>query len=227
MRHKARASVVEQAWKVVLSQADKSRVRKARQDAKNGAVSDVRMGDGTITATVRASGPERGTFQVVLPWLADYTQHGKHVAKWLAHRPDWIAAHFASEWDPELLSFLNENGLNVFPDETTFERLKWEAKCTCSDWQPLCSHMLSLLFYLLADADEHPLHVFRFVGLDVEWLLDEAHRESARWVSEQGERNDSVGQRIPSRDVTIRVNELLGDVEAVSPSGRLAPRFGK
>lgn len=226
-KRKVHAAVVEQAWKDIIRQADKSRVRKAKQDAKNGAVQDIRMLAGGIAATVKASGPERGTCHVVLPWLADYTGHRASVAKWLAHRPDWVAAHFAGVWETDFIQFLTENGLSVFPDSSVWDDLQQEIKCTCSDWQPLCSHVLALLFHLLWDADEHPLQVFRFVGLNVVELLNEAHHESVTWFYNhtQDDMTNEMEDQQQSGFGPANLAELLNDVEATVPNGRLVPHF--
>ncbi|GEO25616.1 hypothetical protein AAC03nite_14010 [Alicyclobacillus acidoterrestris] len=231
VKSKGRASVVENAWKVVLKEADKSRARKGKQDAKSGAVSNVRTHDGGIVASVKTTGPERGTFQVFLPWLADYTGHRLDVAKWLARRPDWIAAHFTGSWDLDFVQFVTDNQLNLFPDETTWQKIEHESKCTCSDWQPVCAHVLALLYHLLASADANPLNIFQFVGLSVDELLDEAHRESARMVmAEQSEERD-VSLTAHSLDDTQEASArrdlraLIAHVEPVAPNGRLVPQF--
>lgn len=221
MSVKPRQSAMEQAWKPLLSQADKSRVRKAKQDARNKAVSRIRGGDGQITATVRASGPERGSFQVVIPWLADYTAHQSVVAKWLAARPDWLAAHFACEWEPSFKAFLNTNQIQVFPDESILEQMNWQTKCTCNDWQSLCAHALALLFHLLWEADEHPLYIFGFVGLDVDWLLDEAHK-SASQLEQEEELKIDVDATHGFTNL-FDVCESLRGIAPTEPMGRLVP----
>ncbi|MFB5190390.1 hypothetical protein [Alicyclobacillus fastidiosus] len=239
MKSKARTPIVEGAWKVVLKEADKSRVRKGKQDARVGAVSDVRTHDGGIVATVKTAGPERGTFQVFMPWLADYTGHSQDVAKWLARRPDWIAAHFAGDWEQDFIKFVTENQLHLFPDETTWGKLERETKCTCNDWQPVCAHVLALLFYLLSAADAEPLHVFRFVGLSIDALLDEAHRESALSFAAERRVRDQESAPSPASvaeksalwlDDASRSNKrdlwnLMTRVETVTPNGRLIPQF--
>ncbi|MFD1673442.1 hypothetical protein [Alicyclobacillus fodiniaquatilis] len=224
MSAKARISVVEQAWKNILQQADKSRVRRGKQDARAGVVHDVHMRQGVIAATVKATGPERGNFQVVLPCLADYTAYANQVAKWLAHRPDWIAAHFSGEWDIDLIDFVNENGLTLFPDDSSWNKLQDQTKCTCSDWQPLCVHAFALLHHLLAEAQQHPLAIFRFVGLEVDWLLDQAHRESEQWLRHAHPVRETLepsafGAGGPQRTIAVP------DDTPMESSGRLVPQF--
>lgn len=228
MSTKSKQSVLEQAWRPLLSQADKSRVRKGKQDARNHFVTQVQMRDGYIAGMVRNTGPERGSLRVVVPWLADYTSHQVTVAKWLAERSDWIAAHFAGEWEPSFKSFLNTNQIQVFPDDTSIEQMNWKTKCTCSDWQPLCGHVLALLFHLLWDADEHPLHVFRFVGLNVDWLLDEAHRQNAtNWEKREVDKEVLQFQSQGEQGATKFTNicDYLQKVDEVEPNGRLIPQF--
>lgn len=220
---------VESAWKSTLQQADKSRVRKAKQDARAGAVSRVQMQEGGMSAMVKASGPERGVFQVFLPLLADYTSHGSQVAAWLARRPDWIAAHFAGEWERPFAQFIEENGLNVFPDDHAYARLQCESKCTCSDWQPLCPHALAFLYHLIWEAESHPLAVFRFVGLDEEQLLNEAHQIGVGWIRQQeltsSDGEIGIGQSASQESVQSNIAQLLLEVQEGEPSGRLIPHF--
>lgn len=228
MSPKTKQSVLELAWRPLLSQADKSRVRKGKQDARNHVVTEVQAHEGYISGLVRNTGPERGTLRVVVPWLADYRSHRLSVAKWLAERSDWVAAHFAGEWDPSFKAFLSTNQIQVFPDETAVEHLGWDVKCTCSDWQPLCGHVLALLFHLLWDADDHPLHVFRFVGLDVDWLLDEAHRQGAE-NREVNEIDKDILQFESDEEQNVAkfsdMNDYLQALEQVEPNGRLVPQF--
>ncbi|SDW20588.1 hypothetical protein SAMN04489725_10361 [Alicyclobacillus hesperidum] len=225
-------SVLEPFWRPVWNAVDKARVRKARQEAKAGAVVHVELVRGEIWAQVRASGPRRSC-QVALPLLAHYEEHIEAVAKWLAMRPDWMAAHFAGEWDPEYVAFLKSNRLDVLPDDSVVDKLRWGAKCTCDDSDPLCVHVLTALLHLIWEADEHPLRVFRFVGLDEELLLDAAHGWTARWVRSTKADSRGAGATDPTTDPIEQVTDAVSAWNVAiwlkgagtNPVGRLVPHF--
>ncbi|GMA58596.1 hypothetical protein GCM10025858_30990 [Alicyclobacillus sacchari] len=107
-------SVLEPFWRPVWDAVDKARVRKARQEAKAGAVVHAELLRGEIWAQVRISGPRRSC-QVALPFLAHYEEHIEAVAKWLAMRPDWVAAHFAASGTRNLRRFSSLISLTYCP----------------------------------------------------------------------------------------------------------------
>lgn len=228
MKAKPKVSALETAWKEVLVDVDKSRLRKAKQDARTGGVLRIRKETGGMSAQVRVTGQVRATYQVFIPWLADFTSHQSQVAEWIARRPSWVAAHFAGEWEPSFVQFLKENQLPVFPDKDTVQRLVQNVKCTCSDWQPLCLHALMVIYDLIFTTEVHPLAVFRFVGLEEETLLDEAHQFAVKWTKQQDITTTSSGSN--GGDVVEQIQgksfiDWVNDEKEVTPNSRLVPLF--
>ncbi|WP_067619407.1 hypothetical protein [Alicyclobacillus acidiphilus] len=224
MKAGTRKRTLESLWKLVWKDIDKSRIRRAKQEAKAGAVAQLAVKEGEIQAVVRTGGPTRGSYHVSIPLLADYTAHRQEVVRWLTYCPRWIAAHFAGQWDEGFWTFIEENELAVFPNDTTLEKLQWGTKCTCSDWEPLCVHALTVLAEMVAQAEERPLRIFRFVGLEETDLLDGVHQMSAdiyetvqsNWIRTIAE------QKTPSDGETC---DWMYEVEESTPSGRLVPQF--
>lgn len=224
MRASSRKRTLDALWKHVWKDVDKSRIRRAKQEAKAGAVVNLSVQSTGIHATVRPSGPTRATYQVIIPLLSDYTAHHHEVVRWLATCPRWVAAHFAGQWDDTFWSFIEENELSVFPDDKTIEKLNWGAKCTCSDWEPLCIHALAVIMRMIADAEEMPLNIFRFVGLDVSTLLLEVHRQSVAMYEQY--QPDGIRKLVElPMSADAETSDWMFQVEESAPSGRLVPQF--
>jgi len=165
-------------WEPVLAEVDKSHLRAATRLAMSGAVrARVWDGDGW-RAVVERSGTRRA-FDVWLPKLADYAGHARDVARWLAMRPDWLAAHYAGEWDESFLEFLSTHQVEVVPTRETAARLRALSTCTCEEADPLCPHVLAVLLAFIWEAEGSPLAAFRMVGIEVEQLLDLVQEETA------------------------------------------------
>ncbi|GMA58597.1 hypothetical protein GCM10025858_31000 [Alicyclobacillus sacchari] len=85
------------------------------------------------------------------------------------------------------------------------------------------------MFHLIWDADEHPLRVFRFVGLDEESLLAAAHDWTAQWVgSTEAALRDATavgqtGQAMEAVSAWDVATWLQGG--GTNPVGRLVPHF--
>lgn len=165
-------------WESVLAEVERSHLRAAARLAMSGAVR-ARAWDGHgWSAVVERSGTRRA-FDVWLPKLADYAGHARDVARWLAMRPDWLAAHYAGEWDESFLEFLTTHQVEVVPTRETLVRLRALSTCTCEETDPLCPHVIAVLLGLIWEADRHPLAAFRLVGIEEERLLDLVHEETA------------------------------------------------
>lgn len=169
-----RLSLVEQQWKPVLDLAEKGRLRRGKLAARQGDVVELRVSGRGLSARVRG-GFSHGTFDVEIPSFADWSSHMDSVARWFARRPDWLGSFLSGEWSKDWLSLTERAGLRLFPDAQAADRIRWEAKCSCQDWEPLCPHILATIYRFIMDLEREPLTILNFVGLSVEAVLDRAH----------------------------------------------------
>ncbi|WP_062309573.1 hypothetical protein [Alicyclobacillus sendaiensis] len=201
-------------WEPVLSEAAPTHLRAATRLVTSGAVRWKAWDGNGWKAVVERSGTRRA-FDVWLPKLADYAPHARDVARWLAMRPDWLAAHHAGEWDKSFLDFLGAHQVEVVPTRETLARLRALSTCTCEETDPLCPHVLAVLLVLIGEAERSPLAAFRMVGIDVEPLLDLAQEETAAIAGatgasrrgDLGEASGALGAWNPEvwcRDVEVR-----------------------
>lgn len=171
-----RASFVESHWKVLLDKAESSRLRRAKVTAKQGVVKGVTVADKVIVATVKLG--RSGSFRVQVPTVDWWATFLDEVAIWLSRRPDWLAALYAKTWNDEYLEFVTQAGLSLFPQPSMVDEWISGVRCTCSDREPLCPHVLTLVYYLVWEMQRNPLAALRYVGLDVEKLLSSAKAHS-------------------------------------------------
>ncbi|MBF8377013.1 hypothetical protein IW967_03865 [Alicyclobacillus mali] len=172
-------------WEPVLAEVDPSHLRAATRLAMSGAVRSRAWDGAGWRAVVERSGTRRA-FDVWLPKLADYAGHARDVARWLAMRPDWLAAHYAGEWDESFLDFLSAHQVEVVPTGETAARLRALSTCTCEEMDPLCPHVVAVLLAFIWEADTNPLAAFRLVGIEVDQLLDLVQEETAALASAAG-----------------------------------------
>ncbi|SIS78770.1 hypothetical protein [Alicyclobacillus vulcanalis] len=165
-------------WESVLAEADTPHLRAATRLAMAGAVRARARDGGGFRAVVERSGTRRA-FDVWVPQLADYAGHARQVAHWLAMRPDWLAAHYAGEWDESFLAFLAAHQVEVVPTRESIVRLRALSTCTCEETDPLCPHVLALLLQLIWEAEARPLAAFQLVGIEEAHLLDLVQQETA------------------------------------------------
>ncbi len=171
-----KASMVESHWKVLFDKAESSRLRRAKVTAKQGVVKGVTVSDKVIVATVKLG--RTGNFRVQVPAVDWWATFLDEVAIWLSRRPDWLAALYAKTWNDEFLEFVTQAGLSLFPQPSTVDEWISGVRCTCSDREPLCPHVLTLVYHLVWEMQSNPLAAFTYVGLDVEKLLSSAKAHS-------------------------------------------------
>lgn len=178
-------SLVEGRWKPVFDLVEKSRLRRGKALAKQGGVKRLVARDGVVTTSVRGGGLN-DSFQVRFPTVDWLAPHLDAVAVWFARRPDWQAGLLAGEWDRELVAFLDENQVHLFPDEAIAKRIVGEMECGCFDVQAPCIHGVAAVCRMEFDMEADPLLVFSYAGIDADLLLDRIHEKAFELVSAQG-----------------------------------------
>lgn len=171
-----RSGFVETHWKPFLDRTSAAQLRRGKALAKQGSVQQITVRDGVVRARVKVTGGYTESPLVTLPCVSDWNPYIEQVATWLSRRPDWLAALFADVWEQQWLDFLDTTGLAIFPDETAAERMVSEASCSCSERDLPCQHMLALVFEMIRQMQATPLEVFRYAGLDINVVLQRAHR---------------------------------------------------
>lgn len=181
---KSTTSFVEIRWRPFTDHAEKSRLRRGKALTKQGAVQRMSCQDGWVTASVRTGGLG-DTFKVTVPAVGWWAPQTSAVALWLARRPDWLAALLAGKWDSELIAFLDENEVHLFPTPERAERMVTQSSCSCSDLQQPCVHVIAVIEQMLVEVEADPVSVFSYVGIAPDKLLDQVYEQTARMVQQR------------------------------------------
>jgi uncharacterized Zn finger protein len=171
-RSMTRAGLVELKWSIVLEQVEKSRLRRGKAAARQGGVREVAVSDRVVSALVKVGHGNAQGYRVAVPCVDWWANYADQVAAWLSRRTDWLASLYAKVWDPGLLEFVEQTGLTLFPRETDVEAWISGVRCPCLDWEPLCAHVAALVCHMVDEVQKTPLAAFRYVGLDVDKVLD-------------------------------------------------------
>lgn len=175
-----RTSLVEHAWKIVLQQIDRGRQRSGKALARQSEVSFLPIEENRICARMVSKGFDGGVHFVELPCVDNWNEEMDRLAYWLAHRLDLFAACLSGEWNEEFLALLDKAGLHLFPDEQYAKQLQWEAKCTCSSQDPICKHVVGVIYKLIWVMESRPLRAIEFVCVDPQNLIDKIHLHAAK-----------------------------------------------
>ncbi|MCL6636367.1 MAG: hypothetical protein K6T26_00345 [Alicyclobacillus sp.] len=124
----------------------------------------------------------RQSYEVQVPCHAWWEAHVPALARWLVWRPDWAAALLAEAWADDWLRALDSAGLSLFPNATAVQRMLAGAVCSCTTPDRPCRHILLAFATLARMADTSPRSALRWVGVEVEALLDAAHAQTAVWL---------------------------------------------
>jgi len=182
-RKSDRRTFVESQWKPLLAEFEKSRLRRGKNMAKTGDVLRLQVKDAVVHAIVK-NAAARGTVEVTLTTVVSFAPHLQHVASWFARRLDWLAAWMSGEWPDDFVDFLNSTGLRLFPNVEDMENKRFLPSCTCSDWEPLCAHVVAVIYAMIADVEQHPVQALQYVGVAPSAFLDAVHRQVVDAVTE-------------------------------------------
>jgi uncharacterized Zn finger protein len=171
----SRTAFVEHAWKIVLQQMDKGRQRSGKALARQSEVHFLPIEEGRICARITSKGFDGGIYFVELPCIDNWNPRIDNLVFWFAHRLDILAVCLSGEWNDDFLAYLEEEGLHLFPDEQYAKRLQWEASCTCNSQDPVCKHVVGIIYKLIWEMESRPLRAIEFVCVDTQVLIDKVH----------------------------------------------------
>lgn len=170
-----RPLLIESKWKVLFDQVEKSRLRRGKTIAKQDGVRGVVVRGQSVIATVKMGNGSGGKgYRVKIPAVDWWASYAEDVAVWLSRRPDWLGALYANAWNSEFLEFIAKAGLTLFPKPSTVESWATETHCTCPDCEPLCAHVVALVYFVIGEFQSNPLDSLKYVGLDGEKILERA-----------------------------------------------------
>ena len=147
-----------------------NRIGRGKSYVRHGAVLDLRIEGGRVTALVQGSRtkPYEVVIRIQPVQKANWNAIRKQCQGELRSLPDLLAGKF-----PKALGdiFLAEGkGLFPTPKEISFD-------CSCPDWASMCKHVAAALYGIGARLDEDPLLFFTMRQVDTEELVAQAVKD--------------------------------------------------
>lgn len=145
-----------------------SRLGRGRSYLYAGAVLDLQLHEGRITAEVQGSRLYHQTIEVETLSARQRAE----LRKLAAGKIDSLVSLLRGQLPDALLAAMTDPKHGVFP---TVDQIRLE--CSCPDWASLCKHLAAVLYGVGARLDASPELLFKLRGLPVDELLQ--HTEPA------------------------------------------------
>lgn len=153
------------------------RLPRGRHLARSGAVDELHLVPGAVTARLAAARGESFDVAVSMPPIsrADWDR----LQGILSRRALFAARLLSGEMPEGIEEAFAEAGLSLFPERTG----ELAVECTCGDLLPACRHAAAVLYLLSERFDHDPFQILLFRGRGREELLEELRR---LWAQEGG-----------------------------------------
>jgi uncharacterized Zn finger protein len=149
-----------------------NRIGRGKDYVRHGAVLDLRIEGGQVTALVQ--GTRAKPYEVIVRIGRMKKANWDHIRKQcqgeLRSLPDLLAGKFPKELGAIFLA--DGQGLFPTPKEISFD-------CSCPDWASMCKHVAATLYGIGARLDEDPLLFFTLRQADTEELVTQAVRDKS------------------------------------------------
>ncbi len=141
-----------------------SRLERGKRYERTGAVVDLRLQKGRVSARVQGSRKTPYKVEIRISPLSE--EHCQEIIDCCSGRIENLERLLQGDFPEELKSiFLEKNGLFPSAREISFS-------CSCPDWALMCKHVASVLYGIGARFDEDPLLFFQLRGIEVGRLVD-------------------------------------------------------
>jgi len=154
------------AWNNNLERyADYSnRIARGRSYVRSGAVLDLKIDTGTVTALVQGS--RKTPYKVAITIAALDKKRWDGIVQASSNKIENIEALASGKFPAEMAELFTGLGSGLFPSpkEISFS-------CSCPDWADMCKHVAAVLYGIGARFDEDPILLFKLRDIDFAILL--------------------------------------------------------
>ncbi|MFF7183429.1 SWIM zinc finger family protein [Streptomyces sp. NPDC008121] len=151
---------------------DPGRLTRGRTYARSGAVGEMTVVRGRVTAPVQGSRPRPYRVSLAVPVLSD--AEWDRILNAVAARAGYIAALLDRDMPPELVEDALAEGVRLLPSSNDLE-----PSCSCPDWGYPCKHGAALCYQVARLLDKDPFVLLLMRGRGEHQLLDELARRNA------------------------------------------------
>lgn len=171
------------AWNTNLeSYADYSnRIDRGRAYVRNGAVLDLRITEGTITALVQGSGSK--PYKIIITILPLAEKNWDSLTKEFAGKMDSLQELIEGKFPQGLAELFTARGKGMFPTPEDIH-----LNCNCHDGAKICKHLAAVLYGIGARLDDDPTLFFKLRGVNVEVLISETITKQTQSLLEKSKK---------------------------------------
>jgi uncharacterized Zn finger protein len=196
-----------------------NRIGRGRTYVRQGAVLDLKIAEGSITALV--SGSRRTPYRIAITIKTLVPRHAKALMEKSRAAIDSMSALLAGEFSPELQqAFFQQQG-GLFPTSREIE-----FSCSCPDWAAMCKHVAAALYGTAVRLDEKPELFFLLRGIKIDNFVSEmVLRESTAMLQRAEKKSERIingGSTDLSKLFGIRMDEvpIVGKVKTPLSRGK-------
>ena len=139
-----------------------NRIGRGKKYVKGGAVLDLKIGDGIITALVNGSHIYEVTIRIDRLAGAKWTRISAKCSHGIANISELAEGKFPKG----LAEIFTEKGAGLFPAPKEIHM-----DCSCPDWAGMCKHIAAVLYGVGRRLDDDPLLFFKLRGIDASELI--------------------------------------------------------
>jgi uncharacterized Zn finger protein len=158
-----------------------NRIGRGRSYVRHGAVLDLQIAPGQVTALVQGSRSAPYEITVKIKKISSENWHQVKAA--CEGKFGSLKALLAGKFPKDLERLFTEKGKGLFP---TPEEIKFS--CSCPDWASMCKHVAATLYGIGARLDQDPLLFFKLRNVAVEDLVSQAVAESSQDLLRKAEK---------------------------------------
>ena len=185
-----------QAWVEALEDTslDSGRLARGRTYARRGAVGEITVSPGRITAKVHGSAPRPYTSSVQIKPLTD--GEWDRLLGAVAASGLHIAALLERDMPESLVEDADKAGVFLLPD-----REELEPQCSCPDWGYPCKHAAALCYQIARILDEDPFVLLLMRGRDENTIMAELQRRNLEHAAVEPPKGIApTATGVPARD---------------------------
>ena len=163
------------------SYADYSnRIGRGRSYVRHGAVLDLKINVGNISALVQGS--DKRPYKVEINIKPISKELWKIIEKECVGKIHSLEELTQGKFPKALSDLFTAKGKGLFPTpkEITME-------CSCPDWAGMCKHIAAVLYGVGAKLDDDPLLFFKLRNVNIQDLIQEAVNEKSKVLLEKSE----------------------------------------
>lgn len=189
-----------------------NRIGRGRSYVRHGAVLDLQIAPGEVTALVQGS---RSTpYEITIKIKKISSDNWQQLKVACAGKFGSLKALLAGKFAKDLEILFTEKGKGLFPTPGEIQ-----FSCSCPDWASMCKHVAATLYGIGARLDQHPLLFFKLRNVAVEDLVSEAVAERSQDLLQKAKKK--TGRVLEDVDLSDVFGIDLDSVDEIDSPGKV------